>query len=268
MTGEKNRYKTHVQLWKLDDKDLKTPAHDELVLQLLSKNAAFNFIKVLGYNPLEWQARYEVAYPTYHYYPHDKNDIKLNEECFPVEYQYDSDVRNRFDEFIKSSGEYLRPAAKEIFDEFCKLENKLNVDIKSEVPIISGSNKFIIGYIDIRYNIKGFIQRTLFKSDTLCNFEYDYQKSYNSDIEHKTFSIYPRGEITIYNYSMNIKRSNVSINVEVKPKIDSFGETLRQINTYKTYLPDDIFVIYSPDTRFKEAFETQGIKFITPSEII
>lgn len=268
MTGEKNRYKTHEQLWKLDDKDLKTPAHDELVLQLLSKNAAFNFIKVLGYNPLEWQARYEVAYPTYKYDLYDEDTIKLNKECFPVEYQYDRDVRNCFDEFIKSSHEYLRPDAKEIFYEFCKLKNKLNVDIKSEVPIISGRNKFIIGYIDIQYNIKGFIQRTLFKSNTLCNFEYDYQKTYNSDIEHKTFSFYPRGEISIYNYSMNIKRSNVTINVEVKPKIDSFGETLRQINTYKTYIPDDIFVIYSPDTRFKEAFETQGIKFITPSEII
>ncbi len=268
MTGEKNRYKTHEQLWKLDDKDLKTPAHDELVLQLLSKNAAFNFIKSLGYKPLEWQARYETAYPTYNDYARDKDIIRQNQECFPAEYQSCGDIRNGFDEFIKSSDGYLRPAAQEIFNEFCKLENKLNVDIKSEVPIISGSNKFIIGYLDIQYNIKGFMQKSLFKSDTMCNFEYDYQKWYNSDVEHKTFSFYPRGEISIYNYSMGIKRNSISINVEVKPKIDSFGETLRQINTYKTYIPDDIFVIYSPDTRFKEAFEIQGIKFITPSEII
>lgn len=36
MTGEKNRYKTHEKLWDLDDKSLKTPKHDEMILYLLN----------------------------------------------------------------------------------------------------------------------------------------------------------------------------------------------------------------------------------------
>ena len=37
MTGEKNRFKTTEQLWKLDDKQLKTPKHDAMVLWLMDK---------------------------------------------------------------------------------------------------------------------------------------------------------------------------------------------------------------------------------------
>jgi hypothetical protein len=37
MTGQKNRFKTTERLWDLDDKQLKTPEHDALVLWLLDK---------------------------------------------------------------------------------------------------------------------------------------------------------------------------------------------------------------------------------------
>lgn len=63
-------------------------------------------------------------------------------------------------------------------------------------------------------------------------------------------------------------RGSPSLYVEAKPKIKSFGETLRQIRTYKNYRDYNVkYVIYSPDTRFKAAFESQGIKFVTPSDI-
>lgn len=38
MTGQKNRYSTTEKLWNLDDKQLKTPKHDAMVLWLLDKN--------------------------------------------------------------------------------------------------------------------------------------------------------------------------------------------------------------------------------------
>ena len=36
MTGEKNRFKTTEKLWDLDDRQLKTPVHDAMILWLTS----------------------------------------------------------------------------------------------------------------------------------------------------------------------------------------------------------------------------------------
>jgi len=56
--------------------------------------------------------------------------------------------------------------------------------------------------------------------------------------------------------------------VEIKTSINSFGDTLRQINTYKkydkypnTFLTDAVFVIACPDDSLSEQFKTQGIRF-------
>lgn len=38
MTGQKNRFSTTEKLWDLDDKQLKTPRHDAMVLWLMDKN--------------------------------------------------------------------------------------------------------------------------------------------------------------------------------------------------------------------------------------
>ncbi|MCJ7698531.1 MAG: hypothetical protein MUO73_09415, partial [Thermoplasmata archaeon] len=61
--------------------------------------------------------------------------------------------------------------------------------------------------------------------------------------------------------------------IEVKPIISNFGQTLRQLNTYRHYQARiereynqerlNVF-LFTPDTRFKEAFESQGIKVISP----
>jgi hypothetical protein len=146
MTGEKDKFKTHEQLWKLEDGELSTPQHDELVLQLL--------------NP--------------------KNAVKM----------YSLILDEEVDEY--------------------------RMNIQSELPITT-KTEYIIGYIDV---------------------------------------------------VLEAGRTNPNIFVEAKPKIKSFGETLRQIRTYMNYRNFNVrYVIYSPDTRFKAAFESQGIRFVTPSDI-
>lgn len=50
--------------------------------------------------------------------------------------------------------------------------------------------------------------------------------------------------------------------IEVKSYIKSFGELLRQINTYKTYEKYGKYVVVSPDDRFVELIESQDIKFL------
>jgi len=45
MTGEKNRGTTVEKMWKLDDQQLSTPDHDEMVVWLLNKK---NMVTILG----------------------------------------------------------------------------------------------------------------------------------------------------------------------------------------------------------------------------
>jgi hypothetical protein len=50
VTGEKNRYQTFEKMNKLEDKDLTTPAHDALVLELLDPSNYVPFLQCIGYN--------------------------------------------------------------------------------------------------------------------------------------------------------------------------------------------------------------------------
>ena len=47
MTGQKNRFKTTEKLWDLDDKQLKTPKHDAIVLWLMDKD---NYSQYLSFD--------------------------------------------------------------------------------------------------------------------------------------------------------------------------------------------------------------------------
>lgn len=55
---------------------------------------------------------------------------------------------------------------------------------------------------------------------------------------------------------------NHDVCFEVKTKIPSLGEMIRQINMYRTVTKEAIFVIVAPDDRFKIQLERQDIKFI------
>ena len=47
MTGQKNRFKTTEKLWDLDDKQLKTPKHDAMVLWLMDKDSQLEIHHIL-----------------------------------------------------------------------------------------------------------------------------------------------------------------------------------------------------------------------------
>jgi hypothetical protein len=48
---------------------------------------------------------------------------------------------------------------------------------------------------------------------------------------------------------------------EVKPKIDSLGEVIRQLRRYQTYA-SGVWVVVSPDTRYATILREQGIEFL------
>lgn len=181
MTGQKDRYSTTEKLWDLDDKQLTTPKHDELVLMWFNKS--FSMSNFMGFLP---------------------------------------ELQNGFVWEITS--------------------------IRSECPIKSGS--YIIGYWDLVFEVKTKYCDILNK---------------NIDIPYDEFYKFcPR-----YFF------------IECKPSVQSFGQTLRQINTYISYFKNigggcsvdvwnedrnnhKLVLLFTPDTRFKEAFESQGIRVISP----
>ena len=106
--------------------------------------------------------------------------------------------------------------------------------LKSELPIMS-SKTFIAGYADLA-------------------FVGSYLVNDQETVKHYSYSIYHI--------------------VEVKPKIESFGAVLRQINSYKQFRQnnrkrnekDECYYIFTFDNRFDNQFESQGIKVLHPPE--
>ena len=68
-----------------------------------------------------------------------------------------------------------------------------------------------------------------------------------------------------------IPRRQDTLYFEIKSTIPSLGELVRQIRFYQSYVGNSkkhIFVVVSPDTRWRDALESQGIRFIAyPFEI-
>jgi hypothetical protein len=254
LTGEKNRCKTHEQLWKLEDGELSTPVHDELVLQLMNPRNALNMCNQIGYNEDYWAWSVTKVYPNYY-------ALDNPSSYYPRNYNYSDDIRTEFDEFLSNSHASISQIGKQMYENFCERERNPIIDISCEYPVQTGHNKFIIGYLDIKYNITG-LKRTF---DIISNESYEYLDQWYKDYE-KIIKVCPRGTLSVINTSFNDTGEDVTVNIEVKPKIKSFGETLRQINTYRTCF-SGIYVIYSPDVRFKAAFESQGVRFITPSDL-
>lgn len=125
-----------------------------------------------------------------------------------------------------------------------KLER--DISIASEVPII-GYNKFIIGYWDI-----------------VIEFQIPYYRSNNflfwQGIEQDGDKIVSGTISGVPKYIITSK----PIFIEVKPMIRSFGETLRQLKTYHSFVPNAIGSTYllTVDVKFRVAFESQGINVV------
>lgn len=282
MTGEKDRFKTHEQLWKLDDSELSTPQHDELVLQLLNKKNTEKLLKFIGIEEYEFTN-----------YTDSKEVMKerilklINGKLQNKESIIEEDrikIENELDLIVNSIYEFK----KERFEDQLYTINLIPVihNLRSEVPVTSENSKFILGYIDVQFDVKTSVEDLIVCEESnykigytvhkyrfgedICMEYYDPEIRYLEDIVLNSSRIYkyvPSKTKYSGRFAYKNDEKDITVKIEVKPKIDSFGKTLRQINTYREYDHRAIYVIYSPDTRFKAAFESQGIKFITPSDI-
>lgn len=261
MTGEKDRYTTTEKLWKLDDKTLSTPEHDEMVLWLLDKkniSALFKryelntttFVNTWVFSDIFKDLQDDRINFVYSAYKDSKRLLDVNDELVKL-YSFmkdfdilsDEDVETVVDGFFSCSyvhpsgwkeraAEFIIGCRQEIEDvnQFWEGENFMawGMCVKSEVPI-TANNGFLVGYCDveIEFSPVQFVWR---------NLGFVYHNDLYNDV--------------------------VKEYIEVKPKIRSFGETLRQLRTYEHYLGKSP-VLFTNDTRFEEAFSSQNIEVLT-----
>ncbi len=167
------------------------------------------------------------------------HDDEFNKSCGFSRYN-ESDDSQRKTAFIEYYNKKWLALVEEFSYNHLINDNGAHRDIKilSEVPL-KGRNGFIIGYFDIVIEYQIPTHRTE-------NFIFWEGNVVKSDLDEDISSDY----------------------IEVKPEIKSFGETLRQLNTYRSYIPESSHVyLFTKDTRFKDAFEGQGINvLIMPEE--
>jgi hypothetical protein len=204
---KKNGYKIFEKIAGLEDKQLATPEHDEMVIWLLN----IENLKIIIPELSNWIDLIDEAY--YEDCKFVESEIKKIESGEGSYYNNDR-VLEQFKGYLKKS--------------------KPEVIINSEVPI-KDNNDFISGYWDIEILIRAVVMPIRIGFEDAQNVKVLYE------IPDRLY-------------------------IEVKPVIDSFGTTLRQLNTYKSLVEGSSGNIYlfTEDSRFKEQFESQGIKVIYP----
>ncbi len=179
MTGKKTKTKSLDQFWKIDDDQLKTPRHDEMLLWLLKKENLRNIITSKNPEAEKW----------------DWEHVKIHAEEY----------------IVSSSG-------------------------------------FRVGAPDIIFVVPRYI----------CK---------NCNVTHKNRDNCPSCESDdIVQYPREHQQHYSRYFIEIKPKIENFGATLRQLKLYISYGYEDRAYIFTGDMRYREEFENQGIMVISPQE--
>lgn len=140
---------------------------------------------------------------------------------------------------IKNVGEgAVKTRWQEIMNEYRGLNTQFSpiVKIQSEIPIMT-ERGFLVGYWDVVISPQKKEDKKSYKYFNIGFDEkeyYDFKKCY----------------------------------IEVKPRINSFGATLRQLRTYQEYEPNAVgnTYLFTADLRFKDGFESQGIKVIDANQ--
>lgn len=295
MTGEKNRFKTTEKLWDLDDKQLKTPVHDAMILWLMDED---NLKALL----------YDCCYKeTYEFFT--ENEYELD-ECVDVE------VTCRSERPIMSSETFIAGYAdlvteftftKYVSKEVCPIDKKwykklMQIKYVEEMDLLLkeyfGDPSFEAKRHDDDYDFdKCYFDK---EGNEVGSYNFDeetgvikhrYPSNYNYSNGHRVIDLFE----VCADFWLNIRKESFSSSkqrwlqygnkyvgenygcnclIEVKPYIDSFGAVLRQINSYKRFYNkrtilhekrvNTTFCLFTFDKRFDKQFASQGIKMLHP----
>lgn len=194
--AEKTRATMLQTKFGLVDEELKTPAHDAIMVWL------------------------------------DQNMMKNAQGCLNTK------QRRILTESLRYADRYAREAIKDfpsenlsdkwIIPDIDEIDPFTVIGVKKEWESPVMSKAFMIGFIDMKVGV------------TYSGFSWTQKNGYSLPVF---------GE----------REHGADFMFEVKPKIPSCGELIRQINMYKEYIPDAYYFVVTPDVRFSEILLQQGI---------
>ena len=286
MISDKNRFKTTEKLWNLDDKQLSSPVHDALVLWLMEEENAkkllepftfyithYGFVDSKKLDGFNMDIRSEIPFQAQNGFINGYGDLEITRIEFTKEKYFEC----RCSEKVLSQIE----KAKTVGD--IKHILKENYFITDFTPTLEDKHyKKKEYYSDEEKEMDDWIYQETYYADSTVNIKLlDFFKNFNS--------IPP--SMDKYNLTDWIKSNNyykwrtnhISCLIEVKPEIESFGQVLRQINSYKTfwhppyekhnrryqiYVPNSnigtMVCLFTLDDQFDSQFESQGITVLHP----
>jgi len=234
----KPKAKTHLERMGFVDEDLKTKKHDEIMLWL---SDAKNVIKVLRgatgvsriYGVLHRKCEFKSRDESWKDCNFDWDKIMCSLSCRKLKdiKQFDRILKEFLSEYDEARAEvklYEDLVAKDEFDNF--FIHKINF----EVPVMA-PNGYLIGFVDC---------------EIIPDWEYWIYAG-----ENLRFWSEPYSEFSKY-----FKKDESRVYIEIKTKIDSIGELLRQINTYRTY-KKGLWIVVTPVEGIEPILRSQGILY-------
>lgn len=294
MTGEKNRFKTTEKLWDLDDKQLKSPQHDAMVLWLMDEDNLINTIKYIVKSeetdiihlPKSFSAK---KGDTLHHYCNIKSEVPLQANNGFINGYADLIIRLENQKVVEL--EYIDVGYDEYYSRVINTKTVgqhvalINEYLEEEVYTADNYEPYFKYehysgcIVEFEYGDTPLFDLK-FKNDKNFNTHYgEYTKpsraKVNDFIKHailKKYGEYPISDLgTYFRGNVKITRSNcfANIMIEVKPYIKSFGEVLRQINSYKRfYHPrlrgETYYCLFTLDDKFDNQFQSQNIHVLHP----
>ena len=290
MTGEKNRFKTTEKLWNLDDKQLKSPKHDAMVLWLMDSNNLTPLLDGLGENFTQ---------------KHKLIDGEINGgPSFIIKSEVPLQANNGF---INGYADLIikKDSVRNINHISCDLSETLYKEIcdsNTIKDIVNCIEKYEGQPVDTLHLNKKFHYTCAVNEEMLSELErfndftkrdyYLRKKEYESikygacdeDFKISDFmanssfevpdprlaeSYFLHRWITEDNY-YEYEHNKIEVLIEVKPYIDSFGAVLRQLHSYARFWKPRIYesyiILFTFDKRFDNQFESQGITVLHPPE--
>jgi hypothetical protein len=238
------------------DEQIKTPEHDKLCLKLLDQEFLLKFINDSGIDE-KINSQLEICVDRL-----KKTNVTIKSEYITTTKELTSDKwRSSY------TGHFI---LKQYSRKFKSCKILIEPIIKMENPIIS--NKFLIGVADFLLTIKYELQTTyeekeeIIKTDSFTIVDSSAPQFFNYDQKVK----YPNlinslvGEskkdiVTTSSY-LEYFHNPIEYHIEVKPKIQSLGEVMRQIRIYEQYgrLP---VVLFTTKEESRNIFQSQKILF-------
>ena len=285
MTGQKNRFSTSEKLWNLDDKQLKTPQHDAMVLWLMDENN----VKPLLFNLLQGgDDEYGWFKKTFKQGDVVEDNVKISSETpimssntfiagyadVIVEWNYATlkkhiycpisskwyhktyGIETTF-QLQKVIREYLKDEEYDMKVYFDGDGNEIDFDAYHE---LNYSERIENGYNSHYY--KKYTTKVAPVKDFMCNILEDYPCS------RQDLHLWLEQEKYYWKYFRTSRYFDrgYSFLIEVKPYIDSFGAVLRQIKSYQQFTNYNRYCLFTLDNGFDAQFKSQGIIVLHPPE--